>query len=378
MKVEIISISTKLLLGEILDTHTPYVSRTLREMNADLTCKVVVGDDLEMVANTLETAFKRAEIVLIIGGLGDGAEELIVKAAAQVTGRELTAQFPGLEGAQPLGLSYEQPAGFLLEDGRGTLIYLPGKRREIGYLLETEALPYLNQQIRAAEPHLGWTLLRTVGIMESSLKERLADLELGAGHRITYDTFAGQTNVRLWVESTDERQVEQELDALSNLITTRLGDHIYGFGEDRLEDVVIQLLIQRKCTLTLTECYTENILTNMFTSALIPNEIMTPWPATTWQELCTTIEAGELTSQTDLVQWCRDVSSRILVKSGTDLSLLIYKNVNKGGVHLIVTLASSLGISTTRRSFGGHPENINQWAATLGMAHLRRWLVAQK
>jgi hypothetical protein len=203
-------------------------------------------------------------------------------------------------------------------------------------------------------------------------------LELGDSHRITYDTFAGQTNVRLWVESEIEGQVEQELAALRDKIATRLGDHIYGVGEDRLEDVVIQLLIQSRRTLTLAECYTENILTNMFTTALIPNEIMIPWPAMTWQELSVMNDASELTPQTDLVQWCRDVSQLILVKSGTDLSLLVYKNINKGGIQLIVTLASSLGISTTQRSFGGHPENINQWAATLGMAHLRRWLLAQQ
>jgi len=47
-----------------------------------------------------------------------------------------------------------------------------------------------------------------------------------------------------------------------------------------------------------------------------------------------------------------------------------------GGVQLSVYLASAQGVSVTQRSFGGHPENINQWACTLGLAHLHRWLLA--
>jgi hypothetical protein len=63
-------------------------------------------------------------------------------------------------------------------------------------------------------------------------------------------------------------------------------------------------------------------------------------------------------------------------ETGNPLGLVIYNNVTQGGVQILVTLASPNGVSVTQRSFGGHPDNIDQWALSLGLSHLRRWLLA--
>jgi hypothetical protein len=80
----------------------------------------------------------------------------------------------------------------------------------------------------------------------------------------------------------------------------------------------------------------------------------------------------------DLSRWCRIAAERLLERDGVDLGLIVYKNISQGGVQLLVTLASQLGVSVTQRSFGGHPDNIDQWAATLSLSHLRRWLLAHE
>ncbi|HEX6383482.1 MAG TPA: hypothetical protein VF177_02325 [Anaerolineae bacterium] len=76
-----------------------------------------------------------------------------------------------------------------------------------------------------------------------------------------------------------------------------------------------------------------------------------------------------------MTQWCRTAAEQLRLKSETDLGLVVYKNVTRSGVQVLVTLASPTGVSVTQRSFGGHPENIDQWAFTLGLTHLRRWLL---
>jgi hypothetical protein len=83
-----------------------------------------------------------------------------------------------------------------------------------------------------------------------------------------------------------------------------------------------------------------------------------------------------LTNDTDLTRWCREAAERLKEKAAADIGLLVYNNITPGGIQLLITLASSSGVSVMQRSFGGHPDNIAQWASTLGMVHLRRWLLA--
>ena len=73
MKVEIVSISHQLLMSDILDTNAAHVSRSLSQVKIELTCKVTVGDDLELITDVIQTALRRADVVITIGGLGPGA-----------------------------------------------------------------------------------------------------------------------------------------------------------------------------------------------------------------------------------------------------------------------------------------------------------------
>ena len=210
MKVEIISIGTRLLMSDILDTNTAYISRTLRDVNLTLTCKVTVGDDPEMIADVLQVALKRADLILTTGDLDGEVGSHIRQAVAGVTGRELITEAPGIMGATQLGRAGANTSGLLIEESDKIIACLPGNRREVAYVLETEVLPYMQQRF-SEYSKAGWILLRTVDIMESSLKQQLADLALTSNHRVRYDSYAGQTNIQLWVEAESEKQIQQEL-----------------------------------------------------------------------------------------------------------------------------------------------------------------------
>ncbi len=377
MKVEIISISTDLLMGDILDVNTSYVSRSLRQINAKLTYKTFVGNELDAIIDVFQIALRRSDVVLAIGGLGDGPQEFTRLAAARATGRALIPQTPGIEGAQPIGGSDSRLKGFLIENEQGALICLPGERRGMSYLLETEVLPYLRRWISVdAQP--GWVVLRTVGVMESSLKQKLSGLAQDARHRVTYDSFAGQTNVQLWVHADSQAEIERELAEMKGYVLAQLGDHVYGEGDDHLEDVVLRSLIDGGLTMALAECYTERILSRMLMRLPGANNSVQVFSTNTWRELHEIVQLEDLTPEADLTRWCRGAAELLRLQFETDLALLVYKNVTQGGVQLLVTLASPRGVSVTQRSFGGHPENIDQWAATLGLSHLRRWLMAHQ
>ena len=173
MRVEIISIGTELLVSDILDTNAAHLSRCLREANATLTCKVIVGDELEMISDALRTGLRRADVVITNGGLGSGRSDLTRAAVLQVTGRASIPDPPGISGATLLGEAGTYRSGLVVKCEEGFIVCLPGDRAEMAYLLETEVLPFLHQHI-AQTMHAGWLLLRTTGVMESTLKEELA------------------------------------------------------------------------------------------------------------------------------------------------------------------------------------------------------------
>ncbi len=373
MKVEIVSIGTELLVSDILDTNSAFVSRSLREVKVDLTCKVTVGDDPDMIADAFRAALRRADVVISTGGLGIGRDDFTRQAVTAVTGRELLPDPPGVVGARLLGDASVHLCGILMEEDAGTLICLPGNRREMSYLLETEVLPYLRQQIHS-ETKDGWALLRSVGLMESSLKQDLADLATDPQHRVTFDSFAGQTNIRLWVQANSDEEVQNELRRMSGIVRERLGDHIYGTEADRLEDVVLHALILNGVKLSLLECYTNQIITDTLSRLPGSTKVLNAMPWQTWYEAAEKLHLEAVTEH-NLTQWCRLAAEKLVELSGDMLGLVVYSYMTQGGVQILVTLASPNGVSVTQRSFGGHPDNIDQWALTLGLSHLRRWLL---
>ncbi len=373
MKVEIVSIGTELLVSDILDTNSAFVSRSLREVKVDLTCKVTVGDDPDMIADAFRTALRRADVVISTGGLGTGRDDYTRQAVTAVTGRELLPDPPGIAGARLLGDASVRMGGLLMEEEAGVLICLPGNRREMSFLLDTEVLPYLRQQIHS-ETKNGWALLRSVGLMESSLKQDLADLATDSQHRVTFDSFAGQTNIRLWVQANSDEEVQNELHRMTNVVRERLGDHIYGAEADRLEEVVLNALIQNGVKLSLLECYTNQIIADTLNRLPGSKKVINAMSWQTWYEAADKLHL-EAVTQSNLTQWSRAAAEKLVELSGDMLGLVVYSHMTQGGVQILVTLASPNGASVTQRSFGGHPDNIDQWALTLGLSHLRRWLL---
>jgi nicotinamide-nucleotide amidase len=373
MKVEIVSIGTELLVSDILDTNSAYISRSLREVNVELTCKTTVGDHAALIADVLEVALRRADLVITTGGIGTGRDDFTRQAVSAVTQRPLTLELPGIEGAIRLGDGEARMSGFQLDLDERTLVCLPGNRREMSYLLETKVLPLIRQQL-SSKTSAGWTILRCVGLMESNLKQQLSDLAIDPQHRITFDSFGGQTTIRLWVQANSQDDVHQELERMAQIVRQRLGDHVFGGELERLEDVVLRALVQNNVHLTVAECHTNHIFADAMRSVANADEVLTIVPYQTWYELADYLIL-EAVTQTNLTQWCRRAAEQLKEKSGSDLSLVVYSNMMQGGVQILVTLASTNGVSVTQRSFGGHPDNIDQWALTLGLSHLRRWLL---
>lgn len=374
MKIEIISIGTELLVSDIIDTNSAYISRVLREIDISLTSKVTVGDNVEMIADVMRVALRRADAVLTSGGLGFGDKDYTRQAISLVSGEPLIDFEHDVPGCAFLGDDGQYGKGIMLSLPEGMLICLPGNRRELAYLLEADVLPFLQQRIEAIAKVSAWLFLRTVGVMESSLKQELADIAVGSNHRITFHSFAGQTDIRIWAEHASQKMLDEELKYLRGIIMDRLGDHIFGSEKDLLEQVVYDALKRNGYSLAIGECYTSQVLSRAMRTVSDSPDVVQSTAVESHEALAKELNLEPLDPD-HLAQWCRHAAQALLAARKTTLSLIVFNHVTQGGVQILVTLASEYGVSVTQRSFGGHPDNIHQWALTLGLAHLRRWLI---
>jgi molybdenum cofactor synthesis domain-containing protein len=89
---EIITIGTEILLGEIVDTNTRHIARTLRNMGVDIYRTMTIGDNVERIAESIRNSMSRAEIVITTGGLGPTIDDPTREAVAKAVGVDLEFQ----------------------------------------------------------------------------------------------------------------------------------------------------------------------------------------------------------------------------------------------------------------------------------------------
>jgi hypothetical protein len=140
--------------------------------------------------------------------------------------------------------------------------------------------------------------------------------------------------------------------------------------------LVLKQLRQSGRRLVLAECNINQILTGLWQRLLPEGDSFVEFiDSDTDKELAQYLKLPLYSTDADLTHWCRSAAETLLVQTKADLSLVIFKSLMAGGVQVLVTLASPHGVSVTNRSFGGHPDYIDEWACTLGLTHLRRWLL---
>jgi|CZCB01.1.fsa_nt_gi nicotinamide-nucleotide amidase len=291
MRAEIVCIGTELLLGEIVDTNAAFLARQLAELGIDLYYKSTVGDNLERIVETLERAWQRSDLLLLSGGLGPTQDDLTRFALAQLIGEELTlneealAQVEGYfarrqrlmpeinrqqallpPSARPLPNPRGTAPGIWLEKDGKYIVALPGVPLELKMLMTGEVLPRLRQLLGQDHPGLITRVLKTTGIGESALEERITDLlEVRDGVTIAPYVKHGEIHLRLAVKAATRQEGLARMAPLEAALRERLATYIYGADEERLEDGVGRLLLEQGLTLGLAESCTGGLLGHRIT-----------------------------------------------------------------------------------------------------------------
>jgi nicotinamide-nucleotide amidase len=280
MRAETVSIGTELLLGQITDTNAVWIAERLSEVGVDLYFRTTVGDNVGRIVDAITHALTRADVIITTGGLGPTVDDVTREAVARATGRDLVLDDRLLEQIRarfgkwgtpmsennvrqayiPRGaLPVENPVGtapcFIVEHEGNYVISLPGVPREMKYMMETRILPWLREKTGDERIILSKTL-RTCAVGESLVDAKIADLETATNPTVGLLAHPGQTDVRITAKGKTRVEAEALIREVETKVRERLGDWIYGEGDETVDEVVARLLTARGWRIALAETNT--------------------------------------------------------------------------------------------------------------------------
>ena len=365
---EIITIGTEILLGEIVDTNTRYIARTLRGMGVDLYRTITIGDNAERIAEEIRHSMQRADIVITTGGLGPTVDDPTREAVALAAGVELefredlwneVVAIISRYGRKPsenqkrqayvpkgaLGIS--NPVGtapcFIVETKRNAVISLPGVPNEMEHILHESVIPYLQKRFELSEI-IKIRVLHCSGLGEGMIDEQIADLETLSNPTVGLAAHTGVVDIRIAAKAKNETEADEMIAQIENQIRERLGEVVFGADEDTLEDVVLNTVAKRGWTLVGIESGLDGLLARK-----IPHTVSIPNPSS--DSLMAALRAARADSNADAALGV----AMYLEERATEMAL-----ITPGGE------------KSHRITYGGPPRSLASWSVNLALDWLRR------
>lgn len=291
INAELLTIGDEILYGQIVDTNSQWMSVELSNAGIKVIRKTTVGDVEDEILTALHEAEGRADIILITGGLGPTSDDLTKpclarffgcemvmhpEALAEVTeffksrGRELT-EVNRLQALLPsccekitnkMGTA---PGMWFSRNGK-VFVSMPGVPHEMKRMMTDIIIPKLQATFNT--PEIVHTVIRTVGIGESFLAEKITTWEnsLPTHIKLAYLPSLGEVKLRLTAVGKQRDELLKESAELVKSLKNLAGEYIFGIGEDPLEVVLGKALTQRKLKLAAAESCTGGYFSHLITS----------------------------------------------------------------------------------------------------------------
>jgi len=365
---EIITIGTEILLGEIVDTNTRYIARTLRGMGVDIYRTLTIGDNAERIAEAIRHSMERANIVITTGGLGPTVDDPTREAVALAAGVELefredlwneVVAIISRYGRKPsenqrrqayvpkgaLGIS--NPVGtapcFIVETENNAVISLPGVPNEMEHILHESIIPYLQKRFELSEI-IKIRILHCAGLGEGMIDEKIDDLETLSNPTVGLAAHTGVVDIRIAAKARNEAEADEMIAQIEHQIRERLGDVVFGADEDTLEDVVLDEVAKRGWTLIAVESGLDGLLARK-----IPHTVSIS--ALSSDSLIAALRAARADSNADAA-----------------LGVAVFLEERAAEMALI----TPSGEKTHRITYGGPPRSLARWSVNLALDWLRR------
>lgn len=291
MRAELIAVGTELLLGQIVDTHSAFLSQELAALGIDVYYHSAVGDNPGRLKEVIKLASSRSDLIILTGGLGPTEDDLSKETLAEVLEEPLVLDSAVLDHIQSFfsrrgrtmpqsnrkqalvfkeGIVFANPNGTApglgIQKGGKTYVLLPGPPKELVPMFKQQIRPFLMQLLPEREVVLSH-VLRFFRIGESDLVERIGDLIRDqVNPTIAPLAKDAEVTLRLTAKAADEKTAEQLIADVKMQILKRVGEYCYGEGEDPLEVHVVRMLKKKGYTVALAESCTGGLATHLLTT----------------------------------------------------------------------------------------------------------------
>ena len=290
--VEILSIGTELLLGNIVNTNAQWISEQLSQLGLNHFRQSTVGDNCDRIVKIIQEISKRSNLLITTGGLGPTPDDLTTEAIAKSFNTSLFERphlwdeikqklsdsklqdhssslrkqcfFP--KNAQIINNPRGTAPGMIWEPIQGfTILTFPGVPSEMKNMWEETAFAFIKTKFSDGDSFFSNTL-KFAGIGESSVAEKINDLLNLKNPTVAPYANLGEVKLRITARAKNEVEAKNIIKPVKEKLKKEFSKYIFGEDNDTLQSVLIKELIKRNQTIVFAESCTGGLLSSSITS----------------------------------------------------------------------------------------------------------------
>ncbi len=290
-KALICTIGDEILIGQIHDTNSKWLSEELTLLGFEVRERVTIQDRKKAILGVLGWGFQEFDLIIMTGGLGPTKDDITKNTIAEFLGERLVENKDVLASVTRIFEKYNRPLlevnklqahipesciplqnkwgtapGMLFEKKGKMLISLPGVPHEMKNLMSSQGFDRIRNFFHTGT--IVFKTVKTVGIGESFLMEKIKDWEeaLPANIKLAYLPSAGEVKLRLTAQGTNTDSLEKEIESQIDALKRFASKYIYGRGKISLSKAIGQMLEERGETLSTAESCTGGMIAHLITS----------------------------------------------------------------------------------------------------------------
>jgi nicotinamide-nucleotide amidase len=293
MKATIVTIGDEILIGQIVDTNSGFIAKSLDRIGVAVHEMISISDDKQHILDTFSKLQNQVDLVIITGGLGPTKDDITKHTFCEYFDDKLivdeavlahvTAIIEGFYKRPITQLNRDQALvpskctvlhnamgtapGMWMKKEQTVFISLPGVPYEMKYLIEHEIIPKVVREYE--RPYILHKTIMTYGEGESKIAERIESWEnsLPSFIKLAYLPSPGKVRLRLSARGTDKEMLENAIESNVISLTQIIGDIIVGFDEGETIEVILgRLLTQHKKTIATAESCTGGKIAGVLSS----------------------------------------------------------------------------------------------------------------
>ncbi len=287
----LITIGDELLIGQVIDRNSAWIADKLTGLGIKVKKIISVQDEENEIIDALNEGLEKADLIITTGGLGPTVDDITKKTFAKFLGVHMVYNKDFFEKVKdyvakrghtiddmlfnyshfPAGTVFLKnrvgsAPGMLFNKKGKKIIALPGVPPEMKSIFNEEIIPLLEKESN------GFYILKktilTSGEIEAALAEKLKDIVLSFPENmsIAYLPNLGRVRLRLTAKGTDKTKLQEQLNEYIEKIKDKIGEYIFGYDNETIEEVLGKMLKERGLFLATAESCTGGMVAHMITS----------------------------------------------------------------------------------------------------------------